>query len=138
MKTHNTLVPVSEAQALKRLCPLLDLDAEALHGIKGETFKRVWCSISFLYAGLHPDEAVDHGDKIVSEAEAYAPVSKVEPRLIAPYYEQSGWPVVLAPIAKEAWRRYEAGCMLDEEFYCAEAQTAGMRFREGMQPRRAG
>ena len=118
--------------------PLLDLDGNALQGVDDDTFKCAWYSTAFLYAGLHPDEAVDHGDKLVTEAEDYAPVSRVEPRLIAPFYEQSGWPVVLVPIAKEAWRRYEAGSMQDEEFYCSDAQAAGMRFREQMQFQRSG
>ena len=138
MKKLHALYPTSEAEAVGVLCPLLDLDGKALRDAGADTFKRAWYAIAFLYAGLHPDEALDHGEKIVSETEDYAPVSKAEPRLIAPYFEQSGWPVVLAPIAKEAWRRYETGCMMDDEFYCAEAQTAGMRFRERMQPRLAG
>jgi DNA (cytosine-5)-methyltransferase 1 len=138
MKKLHALYPTSEAEAVGFLCPMLDLENEALRSVADDTFKRAWYSIAFLYAGLHPDEAADHGEKIVNEAEDYAPVSKVEPRLIAPFYEQSGWPVVLAPIAKEAWRRYEAGSMKDEEFYCSDAQAAGMRFRERMQPRLVG
>jgi DNA (cytosine-5)-methyltransferase 1 len=41
----------------------------------------------------------------------------------------SGWPVLLAPVAAEAWRRYEAGELKDDEFYCSEAVVAGMCHR---------
>ena len=47
----------------------------------------------------------------------------------AVYHERSGWPVVLAPIVREAWRRYRADELADDEFYCSEAQMAGMRHR---------
>lgn len=38
-------------------------------------------------------------------------------------------PVVLAPVANEAWRRYVSGSVKDDEFYCAEAQMAGICHR---------
>ena len=56
----------------------------------------------------------------------HAEIRKIEPRLLAPYYVESGWPVVLAPVAKEAWRRYEADELKDDELYCSEAVVAGM------------
>ena len=37
--------------------------------------------------------------------------------------------MILAPIAAEAWRRYETGELKDDEFYCSEAVTAGMCYR---------
>jgi DNA (cytosine-5)-methyltransferase 1 len=122
-------LPKDEQEALHWLLPLLDLDAQALRGTTSETFKRAWYSIAFLYAGLHPDSALDHSTQQANDATEYPPVSTVEPRLLNPYYEQSGWPVVLAPIAKEAWRRYEKGGLKDDEFYCSEAQIAGMCYR---------
>jgi hypothetical protein len=53
----------------------------------------------------------------------------IEPRLLTPYYERSGWPVVLAPIAREAWRRYRNEELTENEFYCSEAQMAGICYR---------
>lgn len=58
------------------LCPMLDLDGEALRGFADATFKRAWYSIAFLYVGLHPDDAADHGETIISEADGYGPVSQ--------------------------------------------------------------
>jgi hypothetical protein len=37
--------------------------------------------------------------------------------------------VILGPISKEAWRRYEAELLDDDEFYCCDAQMAGACFR---------
>jgi DNA (cytosine-5)-methyltransferase 1 len=122
-------LPKDEQEAVHWLLPLLDLDKKALHSVSQEDFKRAWYSIAFLYVGLHPDSATDHGKRISNETEDYMPVSRIEPRLMKPYFEQSGWPVVLAPIAKEAWRRYENDELEDDEFYCSEAQMAGICHR---------
>jgi len=129
--SHFTLNPLprSEEQALGWLLPLLDLDVRAIRKISANDFKRSWYSVAFLYPGLHPDSALEHGHKIISKSQDYPLVRLADPRLLAPYYEQSGWPVVLMALAKEAWRRYENEEMKDDEFYCSEAQIAGMCFR---------
>ena len=49
--------------------------------------------------------------------------------LIVPFYELSGWPLVLESLADEAWRRSEAGLLADDELYCCDAQRAGMIHR---------
>jgi DNA (cytosine-5)-methyltransferase 1 len=119
-------LPKSEKQALEWLLPLLDVDSRALRCVPHGDFKRAWFSVGFLYMGLHPDGALEHGKKQAWDAKDYPSVSKVEPRLVNPYYEDSGWPVVLAPLAKEAWRRFDEGKLKDDEFYCSEAQMAGV------------
>lgn len=122
-------LPKDEKEAVSCLLPLLDTDGRALRKVSSDTFKRAWYSIAFLYAGLHPDSALEHGTRISMDAEDYAPVRRIDPRLLNPYYEQSGWPVVLAPIAEEAWRRFENEGLKDEEFYCSVAQMAGVCHR---------
>jgi DNA (cytosine-5)-methyltransferase 1 len=122
-------LPNDEKQAVHWLLPLLDLDRRALRSVPQEDFKRAWYSIAFLYAGLHPDSALEHGTRIAYDIQDWPPISRLEPRLVKPYYEQSGWPVVLAPVAKEAWRRFENGRLKDDEFYCCEAQLAGICHR---------
>lgn len=79
--------------------------------------------------GLHPDGALDNGKELSSEVASHAKIQKIEPRLLAPYYVESGWPVVLTPIVREAWRRYGANKLKDAEFYCSEAVIAGMVHR---------
>jgi DNA (cytosine-5)-methyltransferase 1 len=61
-----------------------------------------------------------------SEADDSPEIRNIEPRLLTPFYVDSGWPQILAPVAAEAWRRYEAGELKDDEFYCSEAVVAGM------------
>lgn len=124
-------LPKDETQAVEWLRPFLnDPTPRFLKAAPAETFKQAWYAIAFLYSGLHPDAALDHGDRITRKpAHDYPLVRELEPRLLAPYYERSGWPVVLAPIAREAWRRYRADELTDDEFYCSEAQMAGMRHR---------
>ena len=119
-------LPKHRQEAVAWITPLLDVNQRTLRLVDAAQFKRCWYSIAFLYAGLHPDSALEHGDVIAEDAPDYPLVSSVEPRLLNPYYEQSGWPVILAPIAKEAWSRYEKGEFQDNEFYCADAQMAGM------------
>lgn len=122
-------LPKDDKQALEWLMPLVraaDGRGRALRKVSKDEFKRGWFSVGFLYPGLHPDSALDHGRQVSNEATIHAEAKKVEPRLIAPFYVESGWPVVLTPVAREAWRRYEADELMDDEFYCSEAVVAGM------------
>jgi DNA (cytosine-5)-methyltransferase 1 len=104
-------------------------DTKTIRKVPSDKFKRGWFCVGFLYPGLHPDSAIDHGKKQSHDVENNPEISKIEPRLIAPYFIESGWPVALAPVAKEAWRRYEAEELSDDEFYCSEAVVAGMCHR---------
>ena len=118
-------LPKDQNEAVSWLLPLIDMDARALRKVSEADFKRAWFAIGFMYMGLHPDSALEHGEQVANDMTDYGPVSAIEPRLVNPYYEQSGWPVALEPVAKEAWRRNENGLFKDEEFYCCDAQMAG-------------
>jgi hypothetical protein len=59
-----------------------------------EEFVNVWHAIAYLYPGLHPD-GYDEPD--------------------------SGWPRVLKRFAAEAWARFHADELTDEELYPCEA-----------------
>jgi DNA (cytosine-5)-methyltransferase 1 len=123
-------LPIDQNEALRWLLPLIQAaDNNTLRKTSHDDFKRGWYSIGFLYAGLHPDSALEHGNEVSDAAYNCPEISAIEPRLLAPCYIRSGWPVVLAPVAKEAWRRYDANVLRDEEFYCSEAVIAGMRSR---------
>jgi hypothetical protein len=62
-------------------------------------FLRAWCAIAYLYPGLHPD-GHDEPD--------------------------SGWPARLLPMAVEAWNRFEAAQLSEEELYPSDAQWCGL------------
>src|SRR5688572_21019648 len=78
-------LPKNDRQAVIWLLPLLDLDARALREISDDDFKRAWFSIAFLYTGLHPDGALEHGTRISYDAKDYAPASRFDGRLVNPY-----------------------------------------------------
>jgi len=118
-------LPDTDAMAAKWLTPFLDLSPKELRRLPVEEFKKAWYSIAFLYMGLHPDEATDHGTEICTTADKGDSVPELDPRLLAPYYVRSGWPVVLEPIANEAMRRASKGELADNEYYCHDAQMAG-------------
>lgn len=73
---------------------------KGLGNLNKTEFLRGWCSLFYLYPGLHPD-GFDHPD--------------------------SGWLDELKPYAVEAWRRYGAGEISDDEFYCYRSPRARIR-----------
>jgi len=72
-----------------------------LANLPKQEFVRVWCSIVYLYSGLHPDGFED---------------------------ADSGWPRALKPMAAEAWKRAAAGELTDDELYPYECGQARLRF----------
>ena len=123
MNTSAHLIPSSEREALQWLIPALD---RPLENMPQEEFLKAWFAIGYLYGGLNPDEATFLGDGFSYEVNGPDRFRLIEPRLIAPFYVQSGWPLVLAPLAKEAWRRDALGMMADDELYCYELVQTGI------------
>jgi DNA (cytosine-5)-methyltransferase 1 len=122
-------LPDDEDQAVEWLLNLVQAcDNKTLRKMPAAEFKRGWFSVGYLYPGLHPDGALDRG-RVATDVVNHANIRKIEPRLLGPYYVESGWPVVLTPVAKEAWRRYGAKELQESEFYCGEAVIAGMCHR---------
>lgn len=123
MNSASNYIPSSENEALKWLLPMLDQPMEQM---PAKIFNRGWAAVFYLYGGLHPDGALDHGTEISMEDDGPERFRDIEPRLIAPFYTESGWPVLLAPLAAEAARRYESGLLHAEDFYPSDAQHAGL------------
>lgn len=120
-------VPGNQDEAIRWLLALVHLkESRSLRKVSTAEFLRGWYSIGFLYPGLHPDSALEHGEEISNDVKCDPQIAAIEARLQAPYFVQSGWPVLLAPVVKEAWRRYRSGELKDDEFYCSEAVVAGM------------
>lgn len=132
-------LPRNHEEASQRLVALVNTAAsKALRKVPLDQFKQAWFSIGFLYPGLHPAGALEHGSQTSADPSGFPEVRRVEPRLLAPYYVQSGWPVALEQVAKEAWRRYEAKELSADEFYCSDAVFAGMSYRAPTRINRAG
>ena len=73
--------------------------SEPLEKLPKPNFVRAWCSVAYLFPGLHPD-SFDDAD--------------------------SGCPRTLKRLAAEAWRRAEIGELADEELYPSDSQWSGL------------
>ena len=123
MGALSNIIPRNEQQALHWLLQTLDKPVQQL---TTAAFKQAWAAVFYLYGGLHPDDATDHGDHLITAYDGPEEYRTLDARLVVPRYVQSGWPVILAALAQEAWRRHELAQLTDDELYCAEAQHAGI------------
>lgn len=115
----------SRADAARELERLARLDRGCLRALPTEEFLRGWHALLFLFPGLHPDNALDHGKGIETVAVDQLALPGFD-ELLSRRYARSGWPVALELIGRESWRRYDSGEILEDEFYCVEAQRAGL------------
>ncbi|MEK7686748.1 MAG: DNA cytosine methyltransferase [Verrucomicrobiota bacterium] len=120
-----TSAPTSRHTAARELERLARLDRRALRALPREEFLQGWHALLFLFPGLHPDNALDHGDDIEEIPTEQLGLPGFE-RQLDRRHTRSGWPVALELIGREAWRRYERGELPDDEFYCVAAQRAGL------------
>ncbi|TAJ92769.1 MAG: DNA cytosine methyltransferase [Gammaproteobacteria bacterium] len=120
-------VPNSQIEAARVLGILAELNRHDLRALTAREFLRGWHALLFLFPGLHPDNALDHGDIIETTSGSKVVLGGFE-KLLSRHYVRSGWPVLLDLIGREAWRRYESGEIGDDDFYCVKAQRAGMGY----------
>lgn len=92
----DTYVPASPKAAAAHFRTLFAGPASRL---PRSDFVRAWCSLDYLFPGLHPDGFED---------------------------PHSGWPRVLRPVAAEAWRRAGENEMTEDELYPSDASWAGL------------
>ena len=111
--------------AARELERLAGLDRRELRALPAEEFLRGWHALLFLFPGLHPDNALDHGHEYEEISSDQLPLPGYG-ELLAKRFARSGWPVALEFIADEAWRRFKSGRMSARKFYCVEAQRAGL------------
>lgn len=84
---HQDFLPCSAADAEARLAELPA--AAGISGLDDDAFRRAWLSLFWLYPGLHPDGC----DEWEGEFSAFR------------------------PLAEEAFKRFEAGRITEEELY---------------------
>lgn len=125
--TGSARAPHSRAEAARELEMLAKFEYRALRALTAREFLRGWHALLFLFPGLHPDNALDHGDIIETTSIGKVGLGGFE-KLLSRHYVRSGWPVSLDSIGREAWRRYESGEIGDDDFYCVQAQRAGMGY----------
>jgi DNA (cytosine-5)-methyltransferase 1 len=123
-------VPFDPREALSWLSPVLDKTRFALRRVSIDELKNAWCAVAFLYPQLHPAAALDHGQWICrNSVNGHSNLAAPGDDLATAYFERSGWPVMLAALASEARCRYQRRELKEQEYYCVEAQTAGISFR---------
>lgn len=125
---HDACAPRSRPEAARELERLAHLDRRALRALPTDDFLRGWHALLFLFPGLHPDNARDHGDTIEEVPTEQLGLPGFE-RLLARRHTRSGWPVALELIGREALRRHDRKEITDDELYCVEAQRAGLNGR---------
>ena len=111
--------------AALELQSLAQLDRRDLRALPAGKFLHGWRALLFLFPGLHPDNALNHG----RDREEISPDQLALPgyeQWLAERYARSGWPVALELLGHEAWRRFESSEILAADFYCVESQRAGM------------
>lgn len=128
-RRSSTAPPTDRPAAARELQRLAGLDRRALRALPTDEFLRGWHALLFLFPGLHPDNALDHGDAIEEVPTEQLGLPGFE-RELARRHTRSGWPVALEAIGLEAWRRYNAGNFGDDEFYCVAVQRAGLQVAE--------
>lgn len=123
-------LPRSPEQAMEWLVPAVDAvsGSRRLRALPMDDFKKAWFSIGFLHNWLHPDSAIDNGDRIVDQVHQATLLTAMAPQIATPAYECSGWPIRLVPFAREAARRFQEGQLRIDEYYCSGAQIAGWKW----------
>jgi DNA (cytosine-5)-methyltransferase 1 len=119
------LIPASPAEAGARLRAIARLDRWQLRACNKPAFLRGWFALFYLFPGLHPDSALDHGDLGARWSTKQFASPGLED-LAEHRFARSGWPVALELLGHEAWRRYGADELREQEFYCVVAQRRGM------------
>ncbi len=116
-------IPSDMNEARDRLEVLMRLPERELHQLPVADFIRGWHALLWLFPGLHPDNALDHGRERLDWPEATRVLPTLPPD-DRQYFPRSGWPCSLVLIGKEAWCRFNAKEIADDDFYCAEVQHA--------------
>lgn len=122
------LIPQSRVEAARDLQQIAGFDRRQLRLCERSDFLRGWFALFYLFPGLHPDNARDHGDTIEVWSREQLALPGLEEFAVR-RYARSGWPVALEFLGHEAWRRMKCGDLEISEFYCDAAQAAGMRLR---------
>ncbi len=86
--------PRTRMESARELERLAQLDRRALRALPAVEFLRGWHPLLFLFPGLHPDNALDHGDDIEEVPTEQLGLPGFE-RELDRRHTRSGWPVAL-------------------------------------------
>jgi DNA (cytosine-5)-methyltransferase 1 len=126
--TIRSRIPNSAEEAAAILAPFAGATKSICSSSNNSTLLSAWFSLMFLMPGLHPDSALDHGEN----TERWANSEQLFPHLppgMRSTYVRSGWPLAFVELAREMWKRRRKGEFREHEFYCVDAQRAGLEQR---------
>lgn len=108
----------AQKQLAREVQKLARLSLQELQGLSTKEFLRGWHALLGLFPHLHPENAREHGSDI-EESLCQADIDTIGRQR----YSRSGWPVALALIGQEAWRRVESGRLLPQHLYLGGTQS---------------
>jgi len=114
-----TTLPGTAVAELKRFAKL---DRRQLRELPTEELLHGWHLLLSLFPHLHPENARDHG----TEQEEVTPAQMPLPGFDSTFcrqYTRSGWPVALALIGEEAWRRHAASELSAVDLFCGSSPS---------------
>lgn len=109
----------------QKLQALAQLSLSELQILPKQDFLQGWNALLSLFPHLHPANAREHGSLIESGVNINH--RKELRRLAEPRYSQSGWPVALELIGREAVVRHERGEITDRQLYSVVAKPTALR-----------
>lgn len=123
-------MPKNQIDAADKLIQLISAaDNGTIKSIPAEQFKKGWYAIAYLFPILHPDgfheKENGFGESYDNSLYVDDVIKNRYPILTSPCYVQSGCPVALKHVVKEAWRRYKNKELQEDEFYNSQALLAG-------------
>ena len=110
---NSSLPPTIKVEALVRV---LALDRGALRRLPDGDLLAAWRTTLGVLPHLHPQNARDHGEVIITGSDDLQLPSGLG-RLLKQRHARSGWPTVLTELGREAWRRVESGQLEEGELY---------------------
>jgi len=122
IRSPATVVVPDRDAAIGELHRASSVTVHELRSLERDRFLRLWHALLFVMPDLHPVNALDHGSH-EQDRDSTLPFLPAE---LQRHFVRSGWPVLLASLGTEAWRRYEKGELAESLFYCTEVQRAGL------------
>ena len=116
-KEQTPLLFKSKRDAESALHRALSIDVGSLRAMSKGEFLNAWSALLFLFPELHPENAREHGDRVVKDKGTTTGPSWIK-AISSKRYARTGWPVGLVQIGREAWKRCSAGQISVEEIYC--------------------
>ena len=103
-------------RSIAELQRLAQLRLPELQSVSNSVFLAGWKALLGLFAHLHPENAKDLGQDR-SEIICEDPLPRQLQPLAKKRYARSGWPIALALIGQEAWRRVGIGSLRVDDLY---------------------